>query len=124
MPPGLTQEHQAYLLQQRRQGLVPVQALDQAVQIGQHHLRADALDAMDAADEGHGRALRPGRAQLHADHRPALAAAAHLAQDFGTQLAAAAADQAAQLQQFGQGFRILHQPAIIGRQDDRILSAG
>ena len=67
-------EHQSHRLELFVQRAVPLQAHHQALQVGDHHARANALQAMDAAEIAHGGHFRRGVAQRHHVHRIAATA--------------------------------------------------
>ncbi|EWS52588.1 hypothetical protein X551_04623 [Methylibium sp. T29] len=114
-------EHQAQHVELAVQQHVPRQAVHHAAQAGQHHLGADPLQPVHAAEEAHRRQRRIGVAQRDGVNRQAEAVAdAHLAHHALLQVRAALLDDALQFGEFGQ-FRRDHS-AQSGHGNPRIAA--
>jgi hypothetical protein len=74
------------------QGGVPPQAGGQVAQVRQHHLGADQLQAVEAAEETHRGHQGIGVAQGHHLDRHALALAGHLAEGARLEMGTAGVD--------------------------------
>ena len=88
------------MLQLSLQHDVPLQSRDQAFQVGDDDLRADALEPMDAAKKANRGSAGRCAAQCDRMHRQALRAVRYLADDRCVQSCPGGFDDATQLGQF------------------------